>query len=137
MMRFKRQRQGYLQSIELLLILPVLILILVALGEAALVLSAQARVKEASRAATRVATLPATTTSSHDRAIQAEVERVLGHEDYIEAAEVVINRGSNSGDPVSVEVKMPMLAASPDMLASFGFSLRQRQLVARTVMRRE
>ena len=40
-------------------------------------------------------------------------------------------------DPVTVEVRVPMDAAAPDLLRFFGFSLRNRMLLAKTTMRKE
>jgi hypothetical protein len=45
--------------------------------------------------------------------------------------------GGHTGDPVTVEIRVPMTAASPDMLAMFGFSLQKRYLISRVVMCKE
>ena len=45
--------------------------------------------------------------------------------------------GANTGDPVIVELQVPMSAAAPDLLQMFGFSLQNRFLYSRIIMRKE
>ena len=61
----------------------------------------------------------------------------MGKPALIQNCLVEVQGGRNSGDEVSVVVRVPMSAAAPDLLGFFGFRLQDRMLVAQTVMRKE
>jgi len=131
--RTARNRRGALLSAEALVVLPLLFAFLCAISEFGLIWAGNSRVKLASLQGCRVATLP----GSDREAVAAAVERALAKQGLIDDYELRIEWGPHSGDPVAVEVELPMSSAAPDMLYAFGFSLEDRDLTARTVMRRE
>lgn len=131
--RSAHNRTGALLSAEALVVLPLLFAFFLAICEFGLIWAGNSRVKLASLQGCRVATLP----GSDREAVEVAVERALAKPGLIEEYELRIEWGPHSGDPVMVEVELPMSAAAPDMLSAFGFDLEDRELVARTIMRRE
>jgi len=135
--RRQRVRAGAILSLELLWVLPILVGIFFAIVEFSLLLSASHQVKLASRAACRVATLPAANRHEMEQAVRCAAERALAKRHLVEAYQLTICSGRHTGDPVVVEIRVPMCAAAPDVLTIVGFRLKGRELVARTVMRKE
>ena len=130
-------RTGALLSTELLLVLPILVGVFFAIVEFSLLLSANQQVKLASRVACRVGTLPAANPSELQRAVCHAAETALAKPNLIGTYELTFQPGRYTGDRVVVEIRVPMKAASPDLLAAMGLRLGGRKLVARTVMRKE
>lgn len=125
------KRRG-LFSIELVMTLPVLGLILFGLLEFSLLFSARGSVVEASRAGARKGTIAGTTPDD----IEAEVRSVLPPR-LRGSLQVDVETGEYAGDVVAVVVRVPMSAASPDLLWPVGYGLGGRTLVAETRMIRE
>lgn len=134
--RPKRARRGALQSIELIMLLPLLVILLFGCLQLSFLFSASSRLKAASEAACRVATMPAADTSQQLRHMRAAAEQVLEKASLVKNYELSLEPGQNTGDPVAVELRVAMEAATPDLLGPI-FSLRGRELKARTVMRKE
>ncbi len=133
----KSRRRGVLVSAELTLALPIVVILLCAVVEMSMLWSANHLIKAASQAGCRVASLPSTNPADSETSAYQTVANVLGKQRLVEAHFVALELGEFTGDPVICEVRMPMGAAAPNMLAMFGFSLEGRELVARTVMRKE
>lgn len=131
-----RRRRGAVQSIELLLLLPVLVVLIFGCLELAFLFSANSRLKAASLAACRVAALPLDDAQEHRRQIRHAVEQVLERDHFVKAYELVLEIGRSAGDPVAVELRLPMKSATPDLLGPV-FTLKGKELRARTVMRKE
>lgn len=129
----RHNRRGAILSLELIVVLPILIGLLFAIIEFSMLWSASHLVKAASAAGCRVATLP----GSNSVAIGEAVAAVLGKPALAAHCQVEVQGGWTCGEEVSVVVRVPMAAAAPDLLGFFGFSLRDRMLVAQTVMRKE
>lgn len=127
------RRKGALLSVELVLVLPIVIALFMALIEFSLLWSANQRVKEASLAGCRVATF----VGSNVPAIQQAVETALYKQSLINHYKVDVDGGTQTGDPIAITVRVPMKAASPDLLRLFGFNLSGRHLISQTIMRRE
>jgi len=127
------RRRGAILSTELILTLPLLTIILFGMTQFGILWAAQHKLSAAARVGCRVASLPATKLEQIDQA----VARSLGSPQLVLSRELRVRRGPYSGDPVQVELRVPMTAASPDMLRLFGFSFGDRQLVAQCTMRRE
>jgi len=127
----KRRRRGMI-TMELVMTLPILLLFLMGLFEFSFLFYARGDVVEASRAGARLATM----TGVHEEDIQAEVRRSFGHK-YGSQVQVETSLGKYSGDEISVVVRVPMKAASPDLLWPVGYSLADRHLVAETRMIKE
>lgn len=130
-------RAGMVHAVELLVALPVLMVVAVAILEFSLLWSANMRVKEASRAAARIASLPAANTAELEQAATRAAVLALADARLAKELRLHIEPGAHTGDAVLAEVVIPMQAAAPDLLDFFGFSLRDRLLVAQTVMRKE
>ena len=135
--RWNTNRVGAILSIELLLVLPVLAAMCFGVAELSLLLMAMQRVQSASSAACRVATLPATDPVVLERAVRDAAARALAKASLVRTYEIRFQLGQYAGDPVVVEVRVPMKAAAPDLLKIVGFTLEGRQLVAQTVMRKQ
>ena len=86
------------------------------------------RVQAASSAACRVGTLPAGDVAAQQAAMQNAAAKALATTSLVQAFQLQSQLGSSTGDPVVVEVRVPMTAAAPDLLRVLGFSLQGRQL---------
>jgi hypothetical protein len=129
----KRRRTGAVLSTEMIFVLPLVFGLLLAVVEVSFLWVGSHRTAAAARAGCWVARLA----GSDEAEIQQEVCRVLGKQLMIDAHKTRILRGPYSGDPVLVEVCVPMRAAAPDMLGMLGFGLGERKFVAHCLMRRE
>jgi len=132
----KHFKRGLL-SVELLFVFPLLLLVVFTIIELGFLWSANLRVKAASQAACRVATLPTESMEEMKLAVERIAAQSLGSAKLARHSQVRVKAAEYSGGPVVVEVRLPMLAAAPDLLAVFGFQLDGRELVGRTVMRKE
>lgn len=130
-------REGALMCVELVFVLPLLLLVVFAILEFGCLWSANIRVKAASQAACRVATLPAETPDDMMRAVRRIAEQSLGSAKLSRSSHVLVDAAEHAGEPVTVEVRVPMSDAAPNLLAMFGWRLDGRELVGRTVMRKE
>jgi Flp pilus assembly protein TadG len=126
-----------MMAVELLFVLPVLLIVVFAIIEFGCLWSANIRVKAASQAACRVATLPAETPEEMMLAVNRTAAQSLGSANLVSNSHIRVDPAEYSGDPVTVEVRVPMPAAAPNMLAIFGMRLEGRELIGRTVMRKE
>lgn len=130
----KANRRGVIQSLELLLVLPILMVVGFGLVEASLLLMGMQRVQAASSAACRIGTLPANDPAAQQQAMKDAVAHALGSSGLVATYAMQSQLGQYAGDPVVVAVSVPMTAVSPDLLKMIGFSLQGRQLVAQTEM---
>jgi hypothetical protein len=121
----------------LLFVVPILTLLVLAIVEFSLLLSASQHVKAASHQACRVGTLPVSDPQVLEKAVREAAVNALIKPRLIQAHELLFRPGLGTGDPVVVEVRVPMKSASPDLLGLVGFCLQGRKLVGRTVMRKE
>ena len=135
--RRRRIRRGAIFSFELLIVLPVLVGILLATIELSLLLHSNCRLKEASRLACRVAARPCHDAEARNLAIRQAIEEVLRRPSLIRSCNCQFDSGRFPGDVVVVQLSLPMKAAAPDLLAVLGFGLKERTLIARTVMYKE
>lgn len=117
---------------ELVLTLPLLMLVLFGIFEYSLLFFARGGVVEASRLGARTATYPGASLEF----VEESVVGALGPR-LSQNATVYAEMGEFSGDRVVVVVKVPMAAASPDLLWPIGFGLRGKYLVAETYMEME
>jgi hypothetical protein len=130
----KKNRKGAILSLELLLVLPILWVVCFGFVEFSLLLMSMQRVQAASSAACRVGTLPTTDLEAQQTAMNDAVKAALGQPGLIASYQMQSQVGQFSGDPVQVEISVPMTAAAPNLLLMVGFNLEGRQLVARTEM---
>ncbi len=130
-------RAGAVFSLELLLVLPILLIVCFALVELSLLLVGMQRVQAASNAACRIAALPTNDTVRQQYAMSEAAEAALGTEDMVYYYDMDSGIGPYTGDPVWVEITVPMTTAAPDLLKIIGFSLDGRNLTSRTEMRKQ
>jgi hypothetical protein len=135
--RAKRQRLGAILSFELVLVLPIAIALVVALVEFGLLWNGAHKVHLATEVACRVGTRPCEDLLVLDNAVRQAAETALVDKRLAANHRLTFVAGAHTGDPVSVEIRVPMTAASPDMLAVFGFSLQKRYFDTRVVMSKE
>ncbi len=132
----ERKRRGGL-AVELLLVFPLLLTVLLGTVEFSLWLSAQQQVLLASREGARTAAM-----GGDANAVNRSVQLALG-EGRFEIAEVFLSTMNengepiSSGDPVTVQVRLPATAVVPDLLRFIGISIRNEILVGQTVMLKE
>ncbi len=125
------QRRGSL-TMELIFVLPILGVLLLGLFEYSLLFHARGEVVDASRAGARFASLPGCTPEAVEQQVLITLSPRLRSN-----AEVVVEAGAYSGDPVQVSVRVPMTSASPDLLWPIGFSLQGQYLLSETRMVKE
>lgn len=121
-------------SLELLLILPIVWVLFCGLIELSLLLMSMQRVQAASSAACRIGTLPCENAVAQQEAMLDAAARALGTAGMVANCTLRSDVGQYAGDPVVVEVSVPMTSAAPDLLRVIGFSLQNRRLVAQTQM---
>jgi hypothetical protein len=136
----RKSRRGVL-ALELLLILPLLLVVVLAMVQFSLTLHARQQLVAASREACRVAAL------GGDRGeVEQMAHRVLGTGRLAEAeieltdeagTPVPSGQAVPSGEAISVWLRIPTACVVPNLLRFVGYSNRNDELVARTVMRRE
>jgi Flp pilus assembly protein TadG len=117
---------------ELVLTLPILATLLFGLFEFSLLFFARAEVVEACRAGARQATLHGATRDDVESDVRAALSPQLQ-----QGLEVGAVLDGDSGDMVTVAVRVPMSSAAPDLLWPVGFSLEGRHLQCTTTMARE
>ena len=128
--RISRRGSG---AFEALLVIPILLAVVLAVVEFALILSAEQKLAEASGVGCRTGSLGH---SDHD--VRAAVKAVIGDQKY-DPDRVHIRRWNDphAGPMIEVRVDLPAKAASPNLLRSVGIDLSGDTLTGRTVMRVE
>lgn len=120
-------------ALEAAFVLPILLVVVVALVEFTMIVSAEQRLAEASGVAARTGAV-----GRSDADMKEAVKAVLGPSQY-ESADVRIDRRTDPhlGGVVEVRIELPTKAAAPSVLRSFGVKLSEDTLVGRTLMRVE
>lgn len=120
-------------TVEAALVLPILLVVVVALVEFTMLITAEQRLAEASGVAARTGAV-----GRSDADVKEAVKAVLGEKQY-KAADVKIDRRHDShlGDVIEVRIDLPTRAAAPCVLRSCGVKMSDDTLVGRTVMRVE
>lgn len=115
-----------------------LVPIMFGLTEFSLLWSARHALQAASYEAARAAAMPCPNDATREACARQAAERVLERDRYVENYELSkFEPGANTGDFVTVELKLPMTSAAPDLLAIIGISIENKFLLAETVTRRE
>ncbi len=135
--RARGRRRGAVTTVQLVALLPLLIGGLFALIEFGMILNAQQRLKSATVSACRTAALSCDDTDVQAAAVQSEAMRVLEKDSLIRDCQLTCELGVHTGDPVTVEISVPMKSAAPNLLAIIGVSLEGREMVAKTTMCKE
>lgn len=119
------RRRGAILTTELLLVLPIFLLLLGAIVELTLLVTARNQMANVAHAATRQLCLG----RPSDDAVRQQVSQLLGAT-LSKNASIEITRGQRAGDLANVRLVIPMRNASPDLLWVTGFSVGNRVLVA-------
>ena len=126
------RRRGAILTTELLLVLPIFLLLLGAIVELTLLVTARNQMANVAHAATRQLCLG----RPSDDAVRQQVSQLLGAT-LSKNASIEITRGQRAGDLANVRLVIPMRNASPDLLWVTVFSVGNRVLVADAPMVRE
>lgn len=138
--RITPHRRGYL-TLELLFVFPLLIMLLAGMIQLSMTLHARQQLVAACREGARVAALGGDATD-----VERAVHRSLGDGRLGESSVLLTTeedqplasaRQVPPGEPVAVWVRLPTARAVPDLLRFIGYSIRDDEIVARTIMRRE
>ena len=130
------RRRGVVNSVELLLLLPLLVIVLFGSLQLSFLFAANHRLNAAAQAACRVVTLPIADAKQQDRLARQAAEEVLGRRKLIENYELKVERGDQTGDMVRVELRVPMRQAAPNLVGNL-LAINDRNLHATAVMRKE
>jgi hypothetical protein len=117
---------------ELALTLPLLMLLLLAICEFSMLFLARGEVVEACREAARVAALPGSTPETVEGAVRKVLRPGLQG-----GLSVDMTDAAASGEVVSVVVRVPMMAAAPDLLWPVGYSVKGQWLTAESRILKE
>ena len=136
----RSRRCGYL-LFELLLLLPVLLVLVLAAVEFGMLLQARQQLVAASREGGRVAAVGGT-----HQDVEELTRRVLGSGrlgdaeiqlTFEDGTPLLPGQTVPTGAAVAVWIRLPARHAVPDLLRFIGYSLKDDEIVGRTVMRRE
>jgi hypothetical protein len=117
---------------ELAITLPIFGLLLMGLFEYSLLFASRGDVVDACRAGCRRGTIAYATQEDVEEQVRKSLGPTLGPHAIIES-----EPGESTGDDVVVTVRVPMSAASPDLLWPIGFGLRDRELSCQSRMVKE
>jgi TadE-like protein len=136
----RQERRGSL-TVELILVFPILLGLLLGMIEFSMLLFSRQQLTAASREGARIAAL-----GGELQDVERTVVRCLG-DGRLADAEVVMTDAAGhpittadavpTGEPIEVWVRLPAKHAVPDLLWFIGYSIRNDEIVARTVMRKE
>ena len=118
-------RRGVILSMELVLVLPIFLLLIFAIVEFSMLMSARTRAGDAARNASRKLSI----SGAPSEVIQRTVFDTLGPRLAVNCS-VEIQPALKAGDICNVQVRIPMNSVSPDLLWMTGFSLQGRYLQA-------
>ncbi len=121
--RRRRSREGAILSMELILVLPIFLVLLFAVVEFTMLMSARAHMCDVARAASRHMSL----SGCADDQTTALVRQLLGPALASDCRVSVMNDGG-AGSPGNVRIDLPMQNAAPDLLWIIGFGLQERVL---------
>jgi hypothetical protein len=127
----RHPRRGVL-SMELIITLPIFGLLLMGLFEYSLLFASRGDVVDACRSGCRRGTLAYATPEDVEEQVRRSLGSTLGPHAIIDS-----ELGEYTGDEVVVTVRVPMSAASPDLLWPIGFGLRDRELSCQSRMVKE
>jgi Flp pilus assembly protein TadG len=126
-------RPGSINAIELLLLLPIILALAAGIVEFSLILSIDQQIAVASREGARVASQGGSAAE-----VEAAARVNLGTGAVGVNAIVTSQLTDVSGNPVTVDVQIADASTvAPNLLAIIGFSIKNKALDARTIMRRE
>ncbi|HVJ84861.1 MAG TPA: TadE family protein [Caulifigura sp.] len=117
---------------ELVITLPIFGLLLMGLFEYSLLFASRGDVVEACRQGCRRGTLAFATEEDVEEEVRWSLGAKLGPQAIVDT-----EIGEFTGDEVIVTVRVPMSAASPDLLWPIGFGLRDRELSCQSRMVKE
>ena len=134
----KSQRKGAVFSIEMMMVISVLIPMMFALTEFSLLWSAKHLLQTAAHEAARAAAMPGNEMQrcmAAEEAVQRVIVRPRLQDPVIDTMQCDV--GMYTGDYVTIDLQLPMTAASPDLLGIIGISIEGRFLSAQAVHARQ
>ena len=141
--RSSTRRSGVL-TVELLLAIPILLVLLLATLQFAMLLLSDQAISAAASIGAREAALPSATTTRVETVVNEVLDGWRFFPD-LEPIEIRVNgfvaapETANTGDIVSVKVRVASNAAAPDLLEIFGseYSIAAKELCHQGVARKE
>ena len=119
------KRRGAILSMELVLILPIFLLLIFAIVEFSMLMSAHTRVANAAQSGARLMSLRGASAEEVREQVNSLLGAALSRNCLID-----VQPASHAGDIGRVSVRVPMQNASPDLLWIAGYSLTTRSIVA-------
>jgi len=134
-------------SVELVLTLPILLTVVLAMTQFAILLMSTQTISAAANVGAREASLPSATVASTTAAVQ----RAVAGWQFAGSADLTVNVQARDGDTgvaknladavtgdvVLVQVKVPSIEAAPNLLKFIGLSIEDQWLQSTTVVRKE
>lgn len=121
----KPGRRGAILSMELVLVLPIFLMLIFAVIEFSMLMSARTRISDAARHGSRLLCLSGQSTEQ----IQHSVAGMLGPS-LSRQCQIDVQPALHVGAVGNVHIRVPMKNAAPDLLWMTGFSVRNRFLEA-------
>jgi hypothetical protein len=126
---------------EMILLFPIALAFFLAMVEFSLILHCRQQMLAASREGCRVAALGGDQAEVRFAVVRYLGDGRLGDADVAltdaDGETIATTQDIHSGEPVQVWVRVPTGYVVPDLLRFIGFSIRNDEIVARTVMRKE
>jgi Flp pilus assembly protein TadG len=119
------KRRGAILSMELVLILPIFLLLVFAIVEFSMLMSAHTRVANAAQSGARLMSLRGASAEE----VRDQVNSLLGAS-LARNCLIEVHPARHAGDIGRVTVRVPMQNASPDLLWIAGYSLTSRSICA-------
>ena len=121
----KSRRRGAILSMELVLVLPIFLMLIFAIIEFSMLMSARTRISDPGRHGSRLLSI----SGCSQEEIQHTVSGMLGPT-LSQQCQIDVYPATTSGGVGNVHIRVPMKNASPDLLWMTGFSVRNRYLEA-------
>lgn len=123
--RSPSRRQGAILSMELVLVLPIFLMLIFAIVEFSMLMSARTRISDAARQGSRLLCI----TGASSEQIRYAVNRMIGPA-LSRQCEIDVQPAGYAGGVGNVHIRIPMQDAAPDLLWMIGFSVQNRFLEA-------
>ena len=128
-----RPRRGVALSLELMIALPVVLGLVLAIVQFALVARAKQQLAILADQAARYAALPATSKQQVKELIADGLKKVR----LARGSQYALRRAKQAGGPVQVVIRTPMPTAAPNLLAIIGLSWNDKSITVQSIRRRE
>jgi Flp pilus assembly protein TadG len=119
------RRAGAILSMELVLVLPLFLILIFAIVEFTMLMSARTRIGDVARHASRCMSISGCTITETEQLVHDMLGPVLARECVVQ-----VEHGGYDGSGGNVRIDIPMSNAAPDLLWVTGFGLKGRLLSA-------